>query len=340
MAKQDKAPKAPEKSKATPAPRKKKQPAPHTPTPVTEQTSASTIRLFVRSLYRVQKIRIQIGNQICGHFNTKINTLSLATEEEPKEQKILKQLRLEHKKITEGILAMPRSSNLKQATGIMSDEAEFAMVDLYQRIEGEEKAFFRQLESILQAYPLYTDYLTHIRGVGSAISAIILSEFDIHKCQYPSSMWKYAGLDVASDGKGRSRRKEHLHEVAYTNKDGEEATKNVITFNPFLKTKLIDVLGGSLLKGRNEYYKSIYDNYKTRLLNHPDHAEKRPAHIHAMATRYMVKIFLVWLHIVWRRLEGLPVHKPYHADKLGRDDHWSDMPEEAKPILLGKDEAA
>jgi len=36
-----------------------------------------------------------------------------------------------------------------------------------------------------------------------------------------------------------------------------------------------------------------------------------------MALRYMVKMFLIDLHIAWRKAEGLPVSLPYHEAKLG-----------------------
>lgn len=47
---------------------------------------------------------------------------------------------------------------------------------------------------------------------------------------------------------GRSRKEHALVNRTYIKKDGEEATRRSITFNPFLKTKMIGVLGGSLLK--------------------------------------------------------------------------------------------
>jgi hypothetical protein len=52
------------------------------------------------------------------------------------------------------------------------------------------------------------------------MAGVILSEIDITKAEYPSSLHKYAGLDVAGDGQGRSRKKEHLEESDYIDKDG------------------------------------------------------------------------------------------------------------------------
>jgi len=71
------------------------------------------------------------------------------------------------------------------------------------------------------------------------MAGVLISEIDIHKSRYPSSLWRYAGLDVAEDGKGRSRHKEHLVPIEYVDKDGNPAVRQGITYNPFLKTKLM-----------------------------------------------------------------------------------------------------
>lgn len=49
-------------------------------------------------------------------------------------------------------------------------------------------------------------------------------------------------------------------------------------------------------------------------------------HIHAMALRKMIKLFIACLVLVWREEEGLPETKPYPIDKLGHRsmiDPWS-----------------
>ena len=58
------------------------------------------------------------------------------------------------------------------------------------------------------------------------------------------------GLDLSKpgEGAGRSRKPEHLVDVEYTDKDGKTKTKKSITFNPFLKTKLLGVLAASFIK--------------------------------------------------------------------------------------------
>lgn len=103
----------------------------------------------------------------------------------------------------------------------------------------------------------------------------------------------------------------------YVDKDGKDAERNGITFNPWLKTKLIGVLASSFVKLKNERYDGIYRGYKARLENHPVHKEKTKGHRDNMAKRYMIKQFLVDLYAKWREIEGLEVHPPYSEAKLG-----------------------
>ena len=83
-----------------------------------------------------------------------------------------------------------------------------------------------------------------------------------------------------------------------------------------MKTKLVGVLGTSFLRSASEY-REYYDNYKNRIENHEAHKDKTKGHRHNMAIRYMVKRFLVDLHMKWRALEGLPVSEEYAEAKLG-----------------------
>ena len=93
--------------------------------------------------------------------------------------------------------------------------------------------------------------------------------------------------------------------------------KKGITFNPFLKTKLVGVLGSSFLRAGENVYSTIYRDYKNRLENHPKHIDKSKGHRHNMAVRYMVKQFLVDLHSAWREIEGYPATLTYQEAKLG-----------------------
>lgn len=279
----------------------------------------SNLKTIVRGAYDIQKLRIQMGNRIVINFKAKLGQGPSEKEIDIDAQgkEILRILRVRYKKITDGIKSFPRQSTFK-GNEVISTFTELALISQYVDLESNEDKHFRMLKNILADYPIYSDYLKQVKGVGPAMAGVILSEIDIHKARYPSSLWAYAGLDVAGDGKGRSRRKEHLTESTYTAKDGEEKTKLGITFNPFLKTKLVGVLGASFLRvGKDNTYAKIYYDYKHRLENHDTYKDVSKGHRHNMAIRYMIKMFLRDLYVEWRTMEGLPVSPSYQESKLG-----------------------
>lgn len=278
----------------------------------------SDIKTIVRGAYDIQKLRIQMGNRIVGNFKAKLGQEPSSSESElgDDEKKILDKLRLRYKKITDGVKTFPRQSSFK-GDELISNYTELCLLDQYIDLEVKEAKHFRQLGNVLNDYPIYTEFLEKVKGCGAAMSGVIISEIDISKATYPSSLWAYAGLDVAADGRGRSKHKEHLVESEYVTRNGETATKLGITFNPFLKTKLVGVLASSFLRAGETPYSIIYNNYKHRLENHDIHKEKSKGHRHNMAMRYMIKRFLCDLYVAWRTLEGLPVSSDYHEGKLG-----------------------
>ena len=297
--------------------------------------SRETIRSIVRGAYDLQKMRIQTGNRLVANFKSRLGQAPSTSEEEAFDEEhadFLKDLRVEFDRITDGVLAIPtirqfrnRMEKLADKDKILiSDYAELTLSAQYFQLLRDETEQFKRLGDMVQETPLWQGFLKDIRGVGPAMAGVILSELDPYRAEYPSSFCKYAGLDVApdSDGvmKGRSKQACHLVDKEYTNAAGEQSVRKSITFNPWLKTKLVGVLGTVFIKQPADKceYRKIYDDYKHRLKHMDAHADKRPGHIHAMATRYMVKRFLIDLHIAWRGIEGLPVSKEYSEAKLGK----------------------
>ena len=281
----------------------------------------SNLKTIVRGAYDIQKNRIQTGNRLVGNFKAKLGQAPSEKEDtiDKEGQQVLLNLRRSHKLLTEGVAVFPRQATFK-GDEVISSYTELCLVDNYFELEAQEKSHFRRLGHILKEYPVYNSFLHGVTGVGPAMAGVMISEIDITKAEYPSSLHKYAGLDVAPDGQGRSRKKEHLEDSEYTDKDGEVQIKKGITFNPFLKTKLVGVLGSSFIKQSPDkcVYRKIYDDYKHRLENMDAHKEKSKGHRHNMAVRYMVKMFLIDLYNAWRPLEGLPVAPTYSEAKLGK----------------------
>ena len=281
----------------------------------------SNLKTIVRGAYDIQKNRIQTGNRLVANFKAKLGQAPSEKEDtiDADGQQILANLRRSHKLLTEGVATFPRQATFK-GDEVISSYTELCLVANYLELEEQEKTHFRRLGNILKDYPIYNNFLAGVVGVGPAMAGVVISEIDITKAEYPSSLHKYAGLDVAGDGQGRSRRKEHLEDSEYVDADGVVQTKKGITFNPFLKTKLVGVLGSSFVKQSPDKckYRKVYDDYKHRIENMDAHKEKSKGHRHNMAVRYMIKIFLIDLYNEWRALEGLPVAPTYTEAKLGK----------------------
>ena len=298
-------------------------------------TKRNELRAFVRGVYDIQKLRIQMGQRIVSNAKVIAGIEPGTKEEDSKEaDKLMKQLRKEHKRMAEALSVQSRLQLLSLALkgdesfydviragerdvlhGIIASPAHIALMDIYEELVTTETHQFKAIEKLLSQFSIWNDFLANVSGVGPAMGGIIISEIDIAVARYPSSLWKYAGLDVAN-GKGRTRHKEHLIKREYTAADGTTQERDSITYNPLLKTKLIGVLGPSFLRAGDNKYSLIYRGYKNRLENHSVHKEKTKGHRHNMAIRYMVKRFLVDLYVWWRAAEGLPVAEEYSESKL------------------------
>lgn len=291
--------------------------------------SRDTIRTLVRGGYDLQKLRIQMGNRVVANFKARLGQKPGMPEEELDDESldIIKDIRARYRKMMDSLAGkFPKPADF---TGdeVISSFTELCVIQSYVETEAAEKANFKRVESALEVFPIYTEFLRDVRGIGPMMAGVIVSEFDIRRAKYPSSLWAYAGLDVAGDGMGRSRKKEHLVDREYQDKDGKTQTRVGITFNPWLKTKLIGVLASSFIKSKSPW-REIYDDYKHRLESHAKwgtHNDKvkdgdvrtSKGRRDAMAKRYMVKMFLIELYKRWRAIEGLVVYPPYHEAKLG-----------------------
>jgi hypothetical protein len=307
------------------------------------------LTMMVRGAYDLQALRMQTGLRLCANFRAKLMKLNInfildadgvwaASEGELSDDaiQIVDNLKESYKRLTDGIA---RNRLLPKQEGFVGDElisthAELTLVDQYMRLESQEVIAFRQMTGVLETIPIYAQYLKHQKGVGPAMAGAIISTLDPHKARYVSSFWKYAGLDLGPDGRGRSRRAEHLIDREYTDKNGNIATRKSVTYNPWLKTKLF-VLAGSFLRSGSPW-REQYDNRKHRVQSDPDRIKisvsewKKcfatgdhtphmwtPGRIDMDAKRYMLKMFLADLWATWRKLEGLEVTPTYHEAKLG-----------------------
>jgi hypothetical protein len=248
-------------------------------------TQKENLRALVKGLYDLQKLRIQVGNRVVANKKVKMGQApgTKETEMDKEAKEYLAMIRKHFKLITDGMLTIPTEKKFHK-DGVFDDYSEAFLAGAYTRHYENEQMQIKRLEDLLSGFPIWTEFLDDVRGCGPLMAGVIIAELDPYKAKYPSSFHKYCGLDVVN-GKGRSRHKECLVDQEYTDKDGNIQTKKGISFNPFAKTKIVGVLGSSFIKQPAEKckYRKIYDDYKHRLENHPDHVEKTKGHRHAMA---------------------------------------------------------
>lgn len=180
-----------------------------------------------------------------------------------------------------------------------------------EKVEGYRQSMIRYAE-LISVWP----WASSIKGLGeSGLTAQLLAQIDdIAKFANVSKLWRFAGMAVI-DGK------------AERNKPGEKSH-----FNRTLKS-LCWLIGEQFIRHQVTPYIFIYYEEKDRL------REKFPekikvvddktgksrwkyndGHLHNMAKRKMMKIFLQHLWLKWRVAENLPISNPYVQDILGHSD--------------------
>lgn len=197
----------------------------------------------------------------------------------------------------------------------------------------QEKETEKMLKQVLKRFPVYTEFLQNVKGVGEIAAGWIIAEYDIHKASTVSKLWQFTGLNPGKvRGKKRKENKDGTYTFIETNEmiRGDRLTPGFVApFNKRLRTAMVGVLADGFIKSQNEYALNYYYPYKERLANEesiPTTAdpEKGKAwkddskgHRDRAAKRYMIKMFLKDLYVAWRTLEGLPVRKPYQEEYLG-----------------------
>lgn len=189
----------------------------------------------------------------------------------------------------------------------------------------------KNLKRVLKRFPVWTEYLEGIKGVGTIAAGWIIGEFDIEKATTVSKMWQFAGLNPGLvKGKKRVDHEDGKVEFVETGEmiRGDKLTPgHVSPFNQNLRTALVGVLADGFIKQQNYYAMEFYYPYKARLEQEENtvlHVGKEKqwkdvnkGHRDRAAKRYMIKMFLKDLYVAWRTIEGLPVRPSYQEEYLG-----------------------
>lgn len=290
-----------------------------------------TMKSLVTTAYQLQELRIQTGLRVVGNAKVKLGQQPGTKEEDIDDgaQEILAQIRASATRISDtlGGRAVRKGSTFP-GDGLLTDNAEYTLAQTYFLLLEREEATFKLFDSMVAAHPM-GQWFDKVRGVGGAIAAVMLSEIDIDRSPNLGNLYAYCGLDVVVVekkneqtgeielvGEARSRKAHHLVDRNYINAKGEPATRKSITYNEFLHTKLLGVTAECLIKASGYFKTEVYNKYKFRLLNHPDHKTKGEAHIEMMARRYMIKIFVMYFYEEYLRVLGRDLPPKYHEKKL------------------------
>ncbi len=320
------------------------------------------LRQYEKGFYDIQKSRIAIGQRLTSNFFTRAGIKPGKKKDSVRDkwaQKVLEMYESDFLRLADFVSLNSRQLNkvLSDSDAIIHFDVELIMTQVYLQYVEYEKVLKTRIKNFLdEHFDIWNLYLKNILGVGPLMAAVTIGELDIYRAEYVSSLWAAAGMDVVTifddDGnvirtEGRGRKKEHLIEVTYIDKNGKEQTKLGLSYNPFLKQKLMGGLAPSFLRayalhaGKPGQYGEIYYNYRNRQVNARElkildrvrngagreQAEKEAkkelsdGHIRMRSLRYMIKMYLQDLYPVWRAMENLPVNPPYAEAKLGKSPH-------------------
>lgn len=384
------------------------------------------IRCLIANVYDLQKLRISAGNRLVQSFYLQLGVAPSTSPDDvdKEEKKMIDRLKAEYKRITDAVAENNKSikSNIKalresdeegKRLTLIRNDQDFKLVESYTYLIKAEEESTKSLDKYVKQHKLWDAFFADIKGCGTLMSAVCIAYLDPYVAKYPSSFFRYCGMDTVQDedkdgnklylekvegvvtgvkvreaygyynsegqyfgkvqmtdnlsdegnilfkgedgGLYEQRQltkvvddqemliyeevesgKEYVGDVVvsqhgrkmgdtemveYVDAEGNRKLKRSITYNPFVKTKLMGVLTGCLIKAKDPVYSKIYYDYKARLDNSPRYEGYTPAHKNMMAQRYMIKQFLRNLHTEWRHLEGLPIYEPYEVEKLGNKPH-------------------
>jgi len=291
------------------------------------------IRFLIEQYYDIQKLRVEAFNRIVAYVKSHINIET--------HLKNASQIRTENHKIrasqnkyethrrgasqeideTQVQVASQDSFELHTADasvkpsiiahkitkGKLSVPKEIAdLVWYHNALLETEKQLAKRLNAWSSHHPLRINFLNRIRGIGAILSSGLIAWLHpISRFPNISKLWKYCGL---APGQKRKR--------------GQK-----LNYNPHLKTLMWKIATSfEKQKASKSIYRRLYEE-KKRYLNEREDLkkaveEKRKGaklHIRLLALRFIAKRFLADLWVTWRKLEGLPITKPYSVAILGHE---------------------
>lgn len=200
-----------------------------------------------------------------------------------------------------------------------------------------EKQIAKALDAYSAAQPI-GQWMRSIVGVGPIIAAGLFAHIDIARSETASQVWRFAGLDPTVKWERKTKRPWNADLKVLCWKLGESfvhtCNHEESVYGPlYAERKRLYVArneAGEYAALAAEILASKNIGKATEARKHLESGKLPPAHIHARARRYAVKIFLSHLHEKWRTLEGLPVREPYILAKEKDQPHRKIEPPELR----------
>lgn len=204
-----------------------------------------------------------------------------------------------------------------------------------------QEAYLKKLaQREIDGVPIWDQWLSKVRGIGPCLAGGLIAWVDPRKAAHVSSLWRYCGLGVTSQGTVC---------LACGKRDENEPTSNACScggtlfrvgeadrrkagqklgYNPKCKT-LAWKISSQFVRGGG-VYRELYDRLRSEVDAKPCrkvHLDPKTkavvpcfdAHKHAKAMRMTAKIFLSHYWQRGRELLGLPAPKPFAFGVLGHD---------------------
>ena len=192
---------------------------------------------------------------------------------------------------------------------ISPEQTKFNETAIEDRWVNEKKIEARLKELVSNKdYPIYNDFLQYITGFGAVSAAYLLATFRPERIYYVTNLWAFAGIVTGKDKLVK----------------GTKAS-----FNTFLKSKLLGVIGANFMQNKSEYALYYYQK-RIHLINrdiqlikagkmcekfgeHEDGKLDRltAAHHTRMATRDMMQMFVRDYYVGYRTIMNIPVIPGY-----------------------------
>ena len=189
----------------------------------------------------------------------------------------------------------------------------------------------KEIQKVLNYYVESKDvgrWLIHNKGIGGVLASGVLAQKDIKKAPTVGHIWNYAGLNPSPDREWKKGQKRphnaDLKKLCF--KIGESFVKVSNHADSFYGQEYKQRKQFEIDRNEQGYYKDHASNQlKKKKFSKTTDAYKNysigklpPAHVHAIAKRWVVKLFLSHLHAIWFEFEnGIKAPVPYAIAHLG-----------------------